>query len=206
MTLYDTRLTDAELVELTERILGLWNAHDADGVAGHLTEDVVWTFPLQDAPVQGRAAVADDLRDTFTAFPDLHLAEDDFRMFIDVERQLTMQSWVMTGTMTGPSRSAGLPATGRSVRLTGATLCRLRDGAVSEWTTTFDALDFLQQLELLPKSTGVGFKAVVMADLLAGKAKKAFHRESAAGMPAQLRRRIERGTPSPRSTTPSASS
>jgi hypothetical protein len=40
----------------------------------------------------------------------------------------------------------------------------------------YDALDFMQQNGLLPKSDGMGFKAVVMADVLAGKAKKALGR------------------------------
>jgi steroid delta-isomerase-like uncharacterized protein len=177
LTLFDTRLTHEELVTLTQEILGLWNAHDVDGVVGHLTEDVTWTFPLQEAPLRGRDAVAEDLRDMFTAFPDLRIPPEDFLVFTDPERQLTMQSWAMTGTMTGPSKSAGLPATGASVQLSGATRCRVRAGQVAEWTTTYDALDFMQQTGLLPKLDGMGFKAVVMADVLAGKARKVLNRQ-----------------------------
>jgi steroid delta-isomerase-like uncharacterized protein len=177
MTLYDTRLTHAELISLTEEVLGLWNDHDVDGLVGHLADDVTWTFPLQEQPLHGRAAVAEDLRDLFTAFPDLHLPVDEFHAFADPERQLTMQSWTMTGTMTGPSRSAGLPATGASVRVVGATWCRVRAGLVTEWTTTYDALDFMQQTGLLPRTDGMGFKAVVMADVLAGKARKVLARQ-----------------------------
>ncbi|HET6560470.1 MAG TPA: ester cyclase [Marmoricola sp.] len=176
MTLYDTRLDQAELIAFSEEVLRLWNAHDVDGVVAHLTDDVTWSFPLHEEPLHGRAAVADDLRDTFTAFPDLQIPEEEFVMFTDADRQLTMQSWTMTGTMTGPSKAAGLPATGASVRIVGSTLCRIRNGEVSAWTTTYDALDFMQQIGLLPRSNGMGFKAVVMADVLAGKAKKALHR------------------------------
>jgi steroid delta-isomerase-like uncharacterized protein len=176
MTLYDTRLTREELLALTADVLERWNAHDVDGLVGHLTEDVVWDFPLQEEPLHGRSAVADDLRDMFTAFPDLRIPEDDFLAFADAERQLTMQSWTMTGTMTGPSKSAGLPATGQPVRIVGSTICRIRDGAISSWTSVYDALDFMQQNGLLPRSDGMGFKAVVMADVLAGKAKKALRR------------------------------
>jgi steroid delta-isomerase-like uncharacterized protein len=177
MTLYDTRLTADELLALSTDVLGRWNAHDVDGLVGHLADDVVWTFPLQEGPLHGRAAVREDLEDMFTAFPDLQIPEDGFVRFADAERQLTMQSWAMTGTMTGPSKAAGLPATGRSVRITGATFCRVRAGAIWEWTTTYDALDFLQQIGLMPRSDGMGFKAVVMADVLAGKARKVLHRQ-----------------------------
>ena len=177
MTLYDTRLTQTELIALTEEILGLWNDHDVDGLVERLSEDVVWAFPLREEVLRGRAAVAEDLRDTFTAFPDLRLPTDEFHAFADAEKQLTMQGWTMTGTMTGPSKAAGLPATGASVRIVGATLCRVRAGMVAEWTTTFDALDFMQQTGLLPRSDGMGFKAVVMADVLAGKARKVLARQ-----------------------------
>jgi steroid delta-isomerase-like uncharacterized protein len=176
MTLYDTRLDRDELFALVASVLARWNAHDVDGLVDHLTEDVVWSFPLQEQPLHGRAAVAEDLRDMFTAFPDLRIPEEEFVPFVDEERQLTMQSWTMTGTMTGPSKSAGLPATGQSVRIGGSTLCRIRDGSISSWTSVYDALDFMQQNGLLPKSDGMGFKAVVMADVLAGKAKKALRR------------------------------
>jgi steroid delta-isomerase-like uncharacterized protein len=176
MTLYDSRLTDAELVSLTEQVHAAWNAHDVDGVVRHLAEDVVWSFPVHEEPLRGRAAVADDLRDTFTAFPDLNLPDDDYLALTDAERQLSMQSWTMTGTMTGPSKSAGLPATDRPVRIVGSTLWWLRGGLIAQWTTTYDALGFMQQVGLLPKSNGMGFKAVVMADLLAGKARKVLHR------------------------------
>ena len=177
MTLYDTRLTTEELLVLSTEALGRWNAHDADGLVEHLTDDVVWTFPLQEEPLHGPAAVREDLEDMFTAFPDLRIPEDGFVPFVDTERQLTMQRWVMTGTMTGPSRSAGLPATGRSVWIAGSTFCRVRAGSIWEWTTTYDALDFMQQIGLLPRSDGMGFKAVVMADVLAGKARKVLHRQ-----------------------------
>ncbi len=176
MTLYDTRLTHDELLALSVAVLERWNAHDVDGVAGHLTQDVVWSFPLHDEPLHGQAAVVEDLADTFTTFPDLQLPAEEFVMFADADTQMTMQSWVMTGTMTGASKATGLPATGRAVRVTGSTLCRIRDGAVSEWTTTYDALDFMQQVGLLPRADGMGFKAVVMADVLAAKAKSVLQR------------------------------
>lgn len=177
MTLYDTRLTHDELLALSVEVLGRWNAHDVDGLVSHLSDDIVWTFPLQEEPLHGRSAVAEDLEDMFTAFPDLQIPEEEFVRFADPERQLTMQRWIMTGTMTGPSRSAGLPATGRSVRIVGSTFCRVRAGSIWEWTTTYDALDFMQQTGLLPKADGMGFKAVVMADVLAGKARKVLHRQ-----------------------------
>lgn len=39
----------------------------------------------------------------------------------------------------------------------------------------YDSLDFMQQLGFLPETGRLGFKAVVLADYLAGRAKKALH-------------------------------
>ena len=39
----------------------------------------------------------------------------------------------------------------------------------------YDTLGMMQQLGFLPETTGLGFKAVVLADILAGKAKKVLH-------------------------------
>jgi hypothetical protein len=77
--------------------------------------------------------------------------------------------------MTGPMEN-GVPATGRSIQMSGANLARFRDGLISEYSLYYDSLAMMQQLGLLPKSTGIGFKAIVMADVVAGKARKVLQR------------------------------
>ena len=70
MTLYDTRLTPAELLTLTRDVLERWNAHDVDGVVSHLTDDVTWTTPGPPdiIPYAGIRTGRDQVAEYFTAF------------------------------------------------------------------------------------------------------------------------------------------
>jgi hypothetical protein len=77
--------------------------------------------------------------------------------------------------MTGALQN-GTPATGRRMQMTGANVAHFRDGLLRDYTLYYDSLAMMQQLGLLPKSTGLGFKAIVLADVVAVKARKALQR------------------------------
>lgn len=170
-----TRLDEAGMRAMNDAMFEAWNRHDIEGVLKHLHPDVLWVDPTLDEPAHGKVGAAASMANTFTAFPDFHLPADDFETFLDVEAQSGVAVWTARGTMTG-RLDTGVPATGRPVNVRGATLFRLRDGLVSEYRLMFDALDMMQQMGLLPRSTGVGFKALVMADVVAGRARKALQR------------------------------
>ena len=125
--------------------------------------------------MRGKEAVAKELRNNFTAFPDFHVPNDDFQLYVDTASQTASSTWTFTGTMTGPL-DTGVPATGRSVRMRGADQARYRDGLISEFTQFFDSYELMHQMGLLPKSTGLAFKALVLADVMAGKAMKVLQR------------------------------
>jgi steroid delta-isomerase-like uncharacterized protein len=167
------QLTEAQMRALSDELLDVYNRHDVETWVEHLTDDVVWTEPTLPEPARGKQEVATALRDTFTAFPDLRVR--DLKMYPDVEDQSAVVTWSLTGTMTGPLQN-GTPATGRSVEVSGANVSRFRDGLISRYTLYYDSLAMMQQLGLLPKSTGLGFKAIVMADVMAGRARKALQR------------------------------
>ncbi|MFM6849749.1 MAG: ester cyclase [Terrabacter sp.] len=170
-----TRLTEAQMRALADELLDAYNRHDVDALLPHYTDDVVWTEPTLPAPARGRREVAAALKDTFTAFPDLHVGTEDFALYPDVEGQSGVVTWSLTGTMTG-AMSNGVPATGRSVAMSGANVARFRDGLICEYTFHYDSLAMMQQLGMLPKSTGIGFKAIVMADVAAARARKVLQR------------------------------
>lgn len=169
------QLTEAQMRVLGDELLDAYNRHDVEALIAHHTDDVVWTEPTLPTPAHGKAEVAAALRDTFTAFPDLQVPRDGFRLYPDVEDQSAVVTWTLVGTMTGALQN-GVPATGRTVRMSGANLARFRDGLISEYSFYYDSLAMMQQLGLLPKSTGLGFKAIVMADVAAGKARKVLQR------------------------------
>jgi steroid delta-isomerase-like uncharacterized protein len=170
-----SQLTEAQMRALADELLDSYNRHDVEALLEHYTDDVVWTEPTLPAVARGKAAVAASLRDTFTAFPDLEVHHDGFRLYVDVADQSAVVTWMLTATMTA-SLQNGVPATGRRVELSGANVARFRDGRICEYTFHYDSLDMMQQLGLLPKSTGIGFKAIVMADVAAGKARKVLQR------------------------------
>jgi steroid delta-isomerase-like uncharacterized protein len=163
-------LTEARLRAIAKDLFDAWNAHDPEAIAEQLTDDVAWMEPILDAPIHGKEAVVAHLRDTFTAYPDLRLLEDEFMVFPDPAQEATTSVWTVTGTNTGASKETGLPATGKSVRFSGANFARMRDDKISEYVLFYDGLDLMQQVGALPRSDGVGFKALVMADLMIGRA------------------------------------
>jgi steroid delta-isomerase-like uncharacterized protein len=166
-------LSEAQMRELSDEMLDVYNRHDIETWVEHLTEDVVWTEPTLPEPARGRQAVAAALKDTFTAFPDVRVS--DLVVYPDVEGQSAVVTWSLTGTMTGALQN-GTPATGRRMQMTGANVAHFRDGLLRDYTLYYDSLAMMQQLGLLPKSTGLGFKAIVLADVVAVKARKALQR------------------------------
>jgi steroid delta-isomerase-like uncharacterized protein len=76
------------------------------------------------------------------AFPDLRITVDKQV----AERDLVAVRWTAHGTNTGAGN--GIPATGRSVQVTGTTLFRVVDGRIAEEWTCADSLGLMKQLGL----------------------------------------------------------
>lgn len=81
------------------------------------------------------------------AFPDLRITIDK----ILAEGELVAARFIAEGTNTGAGN--GLPATGKHLRIAGMTILRIVDGKIVEEWTSFDQLDFLRQLGLMPART-----------------------------------------------------
>ena len=159
-------MTEDQLRQIAVEQVALWNAKDVDGVLARLTDDVAWSTPAK--TVQGKAAAADDMRETFTAFPDLTFDPAAMEVFINADASAMVTTWSATGTLTGSQQ--GVPATGRRGTVGGMTLARFRGDLISEYRIAYDELSYLQQFGLLPASDSIAFKAVVMGDVMAGKA------------------------------------
>jgi steroid delta-isomerase-like uncharacterized protein len=82
------------------------------------------------------------------AFPDLKMNVD----LILAENDLVTVRWTATGTNTGTGN--GLPATGKSVKVTGQATFRFVDGQIAEEWAVGDTLGIMKQLGLLPKASG----------------------------------------------------
>ena len=163
-----TPMTKAQHQAVTDALFKAWNDHDVEGILEHMTDDVVWMDPTIEKSAKGKEAVTAHLKDNFTSFPDMRFLREDLHLYLTDDDASSIATWTLKGTNTGPSKETGLPATGKEVTISGTVLSRFRDGLISEYVIVYDALDFMQQLGALPD--GMGLKALVMFDVMAGKA------------------------------------
>ena len=167
------QMTVEQLQQIAAEQIELWNAQDVDGIAARLTDDVVWSTPAK--TTQGKTAAVEDMRETFVAFPDLRFEATAVEVFCNRDASAMVSTWSATGTMTGPLQ--GVPPTGRTGTLTGMTLSRFTDDKIREYRITYDGLLYLQQLGLLPATDSVAFKALVMGDVMVGRARQAVQHQ-----------------------------
>lgn len=92
----------------------------------------------------GREADRETTKGWRQAFPDLKLTIDK----ILAEGDLVAVRFMAEGTNTGSAN--GLPATGKRVRISGMTIFRIVDGKIAEEWASFDQLDLMRQLGLMP--------------------------------------------------------
>jgi steroid delta-isomerase-like uncharacterized protein len=95
-------------------------------------------------PVVGPQGVRDHLTSLRDAFPDLIFDIDD--MVAEGDRIIVR--WTARGTNTGDY--FGMPATGKSIEITGMNTWRTRDGQAIEGWVNRDDMGLLQQLGVVP--------------------------------------------------------
>ena len=139
--------------EAFERGTDTFNAHDVDGFAEVLADDVVFVAP---GPMrgEGRAACAAFYASWFGAFPDAHVEVDALHILGDV----AVEEGTFTGTHDGVlhTPTGAIPPTGRSVRLDYVQVLRFRDGRHVSFNLMFDRLLMLEQLGLVPAPAADG--------------------------------------------------
>lgn len=140
---HEMAITDAEL-QLFDRV---WTEAFEDGDLAVLddavNEDYELHTPGLEEPIRGREAFKDYVRQYNAAFPDLSVRVVDRIVGDDavVERHR------MQATHEGEFR--GVPATGRTIDLTGTIVHYLEDGVITESHSQFDSLELLEQLGLV---------------------------------------------------------
>jgi predicted ester cyclase len=97
-------------LDVTQRQLNGYNAHDPDALIALYTEGATYHSPRSDHPLKGQA-LADFFKSLFTAFPDMRL---EVISSGDTGGGLVASQWVLHGTHTGPYMD-GTPPTGRTV-------------------------------------------------------------------------------------------
>lgn len=131
----------AATIAVNDATYAAWNAHDPDAVAAVFAPDAVLREAGRDEEQRGRDAIRARAAALLAAFPDFRLE----RLVLVVDGERHADRWVMTGTHRG--ELFGVPPTGRSVRLEGATFTRLGpDGLVVEDVHFTDYAGLMAQL------------------------------------------------------------
>ena len=81
-----------------------------------------------------------------TAFPDWHSTVDE--MLVEGDR--VAERWTGRGTHLGAFQ--GIPATGKTVAVSGVVFYRIADGRIAEFRGQFDMMALMQQLGVIPSS------------------------------------------------------
>ena len=133
--------------EAFERGTETFNAHDIDGFAAALADDVVFAAP-GGMRGKGREACAAFFGGWFAAFPDAHVDVHDLHIVDDV----AVEEGTFTGTHDGVlhTPTGDVPPTGRAIRMPYLQVLRFRDGKHSSFNLVFDRLEMLEQLGLVP--------------------------------------------------------
>ncbi len=145
--------------EAFERGTHTFNAHDMEGFADVLADDVALAAPGGMRGV-GKAACVAFFGGWFDAFPDAHVDVLACHILDDV----AIEEGIFTGTQNGVLQSAtgDIPPTGRSVKIDYIQALRFRDGKHVSFNLMFDRLLMLEQLGL------AGQPPVLASEALAG--------------------------------------
>ena len=139
--------------EAFEKGTDTFNAHDIDGFAEVLADDVIFVAP-GGMRGEGKPACAEFYGSWFAAFPDAHVEVHDLHILDDV----AVEEGTFTGTQDGVlhSPTGDIPPTGRAVSLDYIQVLRFRDGKHVSFNLMFDRLLMLEQLGLIPTPASAG--------------------------------------------------
>ena len=139
--------------EAFERGTATFNAHDIDGFATVLADDVVFQAP-GGMHGHGKPACVEFYGGWLSAFPDGHVEVHDVHFIDDV----AVEEGTFSGTHNGVLRTptGEVPPTGRAVSLDYIQVLRFRDGQHASFNLMFDRLLMLEQLGLMPAAAHAG--------------------------------------------------
>ena len=120
-----------------------WNTHDVDKIVSFFTDDCIYENLSRGQTYRGKNQLREWVKTTFEAIPDFKL--DITSLF--AAGDLLACEWVMTGTLSGDS--SGIPITGKSFSVRGATIAQLKDGKIQRNADYWDLATFLRQVGLM---------------------------------------------------------
>jgi ketosteroid isomerase-like protein len=134
-----------------ERGTETFNAHDLEGFASVLADDVTFSAPGGMSGV-GKEACVQFFGSWLAAFSDAHVDVHGIHILGD----LAIEEGTFSGTQDGVLRmpTADISPTGRPVRLDYIQVLRFREGKHRSFNLMFDRLAMLEQLAIAPAAAG----------------------------------------------------
>ena len=123
-----------------------WNSHDAEKVSSFFTDDCVHEDVAVGAIFRGKNELKTGISPLFAAFPDFKL---ELKSILRDASRLAHER-VISGTQAGALSGLGIPTTGKSFSIRGASITELRDGKMSRNTDYWNLATMLQQLGAMP--------------------------------------------------------
>jgi steroid delta-isomerase-like uncharacterized protein len=125
--------------------LAAWNAHDSAAVARHMADDAVYEDVALGRVLHGPSEIAAFVEEATRSSSDFRF--ENVSLFTAANDYAN--EWIMLGT--NDRAVGGVPATGRSFRVRGASVGRLdTNGRIIENRDYYNLADLLTQLGVMP--------------------------------------------------------
>jgi steroid delta-isomerase-like uncharacterized protein len=137
---------DAE--HFVRQVITIWSQHDLTTLDHVFAENGIYEDAALHRVMRGRGEIESFLKENFSAVPDFKVELTR----VIASRNVAACEWIMSGTQTGDF--PGLPATGKSFSVRGASIVLFEKGKIEHWTDYYNLYDLLQQLGALPGPAG----------------------------------------------------
>ena len=123
-----------------------WNLHDVEKITSFFTDEGVYEDVAAWLVNRGKKEISEFIKTTFTWSPDVKF---EMKSFFSTGEWIGSE-WLMAGTHGGDV--PGLPATGKSFSIRGASITELRKGKISRNSDYWNVFSFMQQVGLMPET------------------------------------------------------
>jgi len=123
-----------------------WNSHDVDEIASFYADDCIHEDVALGAVYHGKKELETSISGLFVWSPDVKF---ELKSCFGANHWVASE-WVMSGTHAGIV--PGIPATGKSFSIRGASIYELRKGRISRDCDYWNLASFLQQVGLMPEA------------------------------------------------------
>lgn len=150
-TIKEDGLTNEEVMKINDKYEKLFEEGNTGNAYEILDTSYVMISPVFPEGLKGIETLVEFIKNNSVSFPDFKLKIDDFYV---IDNSI-FSYWTMTGTNTG--QLGNLPATGKTIKVSGFAVSKVKNGKIYEEQTFWNVLEFYQQLgfQVIPPATEV---------------------------------------------------